>query len=263
MRTRPARGSIACLAVTLVAAALLLSACGGGGDDASGTDASPTVTAPTAAGSEHSPSPAASAAAGEERAAEKAAEAPAQRKKRVARERYAYERKRYGRPSKQSAGFRHIARQGVLKHLPEFGSEAKSSEREQAQDVLAVYLGAADAGEWSTACKYLLPYYVTQLEASARAATGAPRDCAEALQPAYEQAGKPGPRFPDPQMPRVTSFRVEPYPADRAAELELDLEAAGIALMHASNGVDYYASMTREGGVWKLTVPMPRLLGLG
>lgn len=176
-------------------------------------------------------------------------------------ERVTYEKERYGLPSHRSAGFRHSARQGVLRHVPEYGDEAKPDEREQAQAVLAAYLGAVDEHQWGKACEYLLPYYVSELEKIARASTGAPRDCAEALQRTFKQIAElPGSQFPDLQTPKVASFRVKPYPSERAAELELDVEQSGFVLIHASDGEDYYATLTREGGTWLLSGPFPHPL---
>jgi len=239
-----------------VAIALCFAACGGGSDEAgsSGSTSNPAVTGQSSAGAA---GPTSGNGAG--KAAE---ESSPQHPRSEAEERAAYERKRYGPPSRRSAGFRASSKRGVLKHLPEFGSEASAGGRNEAQATLAAYLGATGAGDWSEACKYLLPYYVATLEASARAATGAPRDCAETLPALFKQAAEqPGPKFPDTQAPRVASLRVEAYPQDRAAELELNLEQAGFALLHGSDGEDYYMSMTREGGKWKLTMPMPRPLG--
>lgn len=191
------------------------------------------------------------------------ADSPVQRKRQVARERAAYEKKRYGNPSKQSAPFVAAARQGQLKHLPEFGQEASSGQRDQAQATLAAYLAAVAAKEWQRACGYLLPYYVSTLEAArAGGSAGSSGDggCEEALQALAEEAAKqPGPKFPDSANPHVSSLRIEAYSPDRAKEF--GVEEAGFALLHGSDGNDYYATLTREGGRWKVTVAVPSPLG--
>lgn len=238
-------------------AAVLLSACGGGDDgDSSGTSATTTATQPPAktgegGGQGRSESPSTGS-----KTARTAPNAP---KEWDAAERAQYERERYGRPSGRSAGFQGSSKQGVLKHIPEFGEEAAASQRGAAQAALTAYLTAVAAGEWATACKYLLPYYVTTLEASSRAATGAPRDCSETLVRIYDEAAKqPGSQYSDGGNPQVTSFRVESYPDARAERF--GVEQAGFALLHGSDGEDYWVGMTRENGQWKLTVPTPRPL---
>lgn len=250
-------------------AAVSLAACGGGGGDSSEGPAA--TTAPKTAGADRTgldetgadSAPATGGggsadSAGGSTGSGDAGSAPPPSKEWNAAKRARYERKRYGSPSARSAGFQNSAKQGALKHIAEFGDEAAAGERGAAQATLAAYLAAAEAGDWPKACGYALPYFIKTLEAASRSA-GSARGCPEVLGSVYEEAaGQSRPRYPDAGNPQVASFRIEPYPDDRAAEF--GVEEAGFALLHGSDGNDYYVSMTREGGQWKLTAPMPQPL---
>lgn len=161
--------------------------------------------------------------------------------RRDARRREAYERKRYGAPSPQSAPFAKYsgpASEGKL-HLAEFGEEADGGERAAVGAAIAAYLAAAKAGEWASACRYL---------AAASQAQGA--SCPKQLATAFSPSGGLD-RDELPSAPEgVASLRIET--GGRAGE------GAGFALFHGGDGSDYWVAVKREDGDWRLLSVTPQ-----
>jgi hypothetical protein len=245
----------AALLLSALALSGALAACGGGGDSASSstTASTPSASSPSSGegvtpGAAASPA-AATAGGGASAKAPKPEETPAQKHQAEARERKAYERKRYGSPSPQSAPFAKHSSESSGKsqpklHLAEFGEEASGEERGEAQEVLAAYLQAAAAGEWERACEYLLGEARAQLEDLAKEGGG----CGEALRGAVEGAGGGAPAL---APEGIASLRVQ--------KGGLAGEGAGFALFRGSDGEDRWVAMKRQDGEWKVLsiAPLP------
>jgi hypothetical protein len=247
----------AVLLILGIVALVFLVGCGGGGESgtaAAGSGETGAVAAsPGAQGggdadSARKPDPA-SAGGAEPRSAE----APVQRKQREARERRAYEKKRHGEPSAQSAPFARYSGKGKAHlHLAEFGSEADAGERSEVESLVEKYFAAGAAAEWARACEYLSPQVSAQLEALARQeddATG--EGCAEELAGVLRAFGKAMGEGAMSAPEGITSLRTEV--GGRAGE------GAGFALFHGSDGSDHWMAVKREDGAWKIfsTAPQP------
>jgi hypothetical protein len=249
------------VAIALLAVGLCLTACGGGG---SGGETATTTTNESAPRSGASGSPANAGSekgrGGERFSAGKgaraglsgggensAAETHVQERRREARERAAYERKRYGSPSPQSAPFAKYSgssSQGKL-HLAEFGSEAEEAARREVQGAIGEYLQATRAGGWALACGYLAAEARAQVNELAKS-----EGCGTGLTAVIRMLGK------------NDTLSVEP--SDGIASLRIQEggrsgEGVGFALFHGSDGGDYWMAVKRQGGEWKVlsVVPQP------
>jgi hypothetical protein len=169
---------------------------------------------------------------------------PQQEKKKAQKEKEAYELKRYGTPSEQSAPFAQYSDKGPVKlHLAEFGDEASAMSRSEVGPVLDAYLHATAAEEWDKACAYLDSITKAQFEEIAKQQKDKP-GCGEILRLMINQ--------PNPQaVPQGT------FPAGGVASLRIEEggpagEGAGFALLHGDDGADYWITVRREGGAWKV-----------
>jgi hypothetical protein len=152
-----------------------------------------------------------------------------------------------GAVSPRSAGFQ--GHNGALKRVPEFGEEASGSERNEAQAVLKDYLRAVGADEWERACSYTAAELLAQIDeivATAKRPVG--DSCGEKLRFYTETAVQPSTKFQDYDTATVTSFRVK--------------DDAGFALIHGSDGEDYWAAMKLQGGTWKVLTLVPQQLSV-
>lgn len=121
--------------------------------------------------------------------------------------------------------------------VQEFGSEASSSEFEEAAAALHAFLDARAASDWATACEYLATDVVASLEQlTAGSQRQGDASCPQLLRnlsgSATERARK------EAAIADVGSIRVE--------------GETGFALYHGARGVDYAISMTREDDGWKV-----------
>jgi hypothetical protein len=220
------------IALVLVALALCITACGSGSEGPSDSTASgssdngPTSTNASTAANE-SPSDGTTAGEAEDDGGE-GEPAP---------------NDPYGEVSSRSATFDEKGQ--TLKHLPEFGDEASSSERGEAQETLQAYLRASGAGDWAKGCDYIAQSIELQVEQIAKQIED--QSCGGALQ---KLATISKSNFPDDTDVAVTSMRIKKGDAAGAG--------AGFALIHGSNGKDYWVAMKVEGAEWKLLTVVPQ-----
>jgi hypothetical protein len=174
---------------------------------------------------------------------------PAAQAKREARKRNAYERRRYGGPSAQSAPFAKYSgpsSEGQL-HLAEFGSEAEAAQRAEAAAAVTVYLAAAGAERWGEACGYLSAEARAQLQAMPG---GDDESCAEQLPAVIDFLRQPGQAEAVMAPQGIASLRIET--GGRFGE------GVGFVLFHGNDGGDYWLAMRREGGQWRLLSVIPQ-----
>lgn len=148
--------------------------------------------------------------------------------------------------SPRSAGFRGSA--GVMKHLPEYGSEASAGERRRAEAALGAYLGLVGKGAWGRACPYVDPELRAQVDAIA-AGSGQPPEasCGQNLRWYTETTVEATTEFGDFATAEVASLRVD--------------GGSGFALIHGSDGEDYWAAMKLAGSKWKVLTLVPQPFG--
>lgn len=127
--------------------------------------------------------------------------------------------------------------------IPEHGSEASSSERAQASQVLETYMQARQAQNQQAACASLSKAAQGQLQDLATAVPEVDRgdSCARILTQVDQRT--PASARADTMTGPVASLRVE---GDR-----------GFALYHGTEGTDYTIQMEREGGAWKVGALVP------
>jgi hypothetical protein len=170
-----------------------------------------------------------------------------------ARERVAYEKARYGSPSKQSAPFARYSGKSVKGqaklHLAEFGNEADGGDRAEVEEVLTAYLAAVGAREWEAACSYLTGEDQTQLPQST---SGGPDSgsCGQQLPRAVESFSGSGQSKLTTAPQGISSLRIKTG--------GLSGEGAGFALFHGGDGNDYWMAVKREGGEWKILSTTPQ-----
>jgi hypothetical protein len=153
-----------------------------------------------------------------------------------------------GEVSSQSAEFQKYSQRGKL-HLAEFGDEAGSDSRREAEAVLVSYLEATGQEDWAKACAYLSPLATAQFEAAkqisgqscgktlARFAKSSRRKEGNGDSPIYASRG-------------IASLRIE--------EGGLAGAGAGFALFHGSDGKDHWMAMKVEDGAWKIISALPQ-----
>jgi hypothetical protein len=262
-----ARARWATLAI-LLAAAGLSAGCGGGGTGEGTTATARQSTSglfategsgggiagtagsggPQGGGEDRRPGKAAEGSADEGRP--RARQAAKRHARRVARKRIAYDRKRFGVPSKRSAPFAKYSPQSDPQshlHLAEFGNEAATGERTEVGEVLSAYLAAVKADEWEVACSHLIEEDQAQLRVMG-AEDGGGGSCGEGLPKALTTFDRATHPKPDSAPDGVASLRTQ-----RGG---LSGEGAGFALFH-SEGADYWVGVKREGGVWRLLTISP------
>lgn len=126
--------------------------------------------------------------------------------------------------------------------IQNYGEEADEAELEAATEVLEAFLTARAASDWAGQCQYLGAVAVKPLE---RLAEQSPqlkgKDCAAILKTL--SASLPAPTRANTLTEGVASLRVE---GDRA-----------FALYHGPKGVDYFVSMVKENGEWKVGALAP------
>lgn len=141
--------------------------------------------------------------------------------------------------SKPAPGFH---QKGKL-DIPAFGVEASKGQRKSAEAALEGYLQALGEDNWNLACGHLLTATRRQLVAfAARLEPSAAKSCGGALELSFARLSK------DPQnlaAGGVASLRVKPG------------AGAGFALLHGSDGADYWMPMKVEGGEWKILSTYP------
>jgi hypothetical protein len=236
--------------LALLGIAAFLSACGGGGGSSGSSGNS------TASGAAATPPTSSSSAATAGATGTKPTGSPRGHSKSEAAKRAAYEKKRYGSPSPQSAPFSKYSGQSSAKgqpalHLAEFGKEAAEARRREAGGVIEEYLQAKGAGEWEKACAYLAADVKAQAEGLAKA-QGTEGGCGPALAMIVKTFGGDNRAGPLQASQGIASLRVQ--------EGGRSGEGAGFALFHGSDGADYWMAVKREGGAWKVLSPAPQPL---
>jgi hypothetical protein len=239
----PRHKSITAIVLTGVLLATSISACGGGDQTTASSSTGGTVAAEAGGGSGR-------AAPSEAESSKSKKAGPVEAKRNEARERVEAEKARYGSPSKRSAPFSrysHLAKPHL--HLAEFGDEAEEGDRAEVQETLVGYLAAVQASEWDAACSYLIRESEAQLSAMA-AEDGGAGSCEEGLPQALSDFH--GSKHPEPRSAPdgVASLRIQT--GDRFGE------GAGFALFQGNDGTDYWITVKREGGEWKLLSTAPQ-----
>lgn len=130
--------------------------------------------------------------------------------------------------------------------VPDYGREARASERKRAATALAAFLQASANSEWSRACSYLTSPTRDQLETFAKNSKGKTKNCGPIL--AALLAGPTATR----ENTLTTSI----------AALRINGNAA-FALLHGPNASKYVMPMQNENGAWKMSqiTPVPYPLG--
>jgi hypothetical protein len=148
----------------------------------------------------------------------------------------------------QSASARHdsapFETKGGDNSIQESGSEASSSELDQAAVVLHGYLDSRAAGSWGRACTFVTPGLIASMRQLAGGA-GAKLSCPKLF--ASLSAGLPAAALREAAIAEVGALRVK---GDSA-----------FLLFHGAHGADYFISMVREGGEWKVAALAPSPLG--
>jgi hypothetical protein len=155
-----------------------------------------------------------------------------------------------GQGSDDSGGGSHSADEGSAEFrvpggdnsIQNYGDEAATTEREEANDVLTEYLDARAAGDWAKQCALLAESSVAPLE---QLASRSPRlkgkGCPTVLKALSASASKSA--RVSTLTGSIASLRVE---GDR-----------GFVLYHGPKGVDYFVPMVKEDGVWKVAAIAP------
>jgi hypothetical protein len=130
--------------------------------------------------------------------------------------------------------------------IPDFGSEAPTSQRARATAALAAFLHARASGDWSTACSHLAASTRKQLETFTRASKGATKGCASVL--AALSTGPTAARA-DTLTGGVLALRIK--------------GTSAFALYHGPHNSKYVMPMLNEGGAWKMGQLAPLAYPLG
>lgn len=169
------------------------------------------------------------------RASAKAAERKAARRQRAAHRKLA-------RKARKAAPF--LVAEGD-NSVPTYGSEASASVRSEAERVLAGYLKAREAENWSAACAAMSAQVAKQL--ALLSGQSGKVDCAKAYATLAEK-GSAAERA-DPMVGGIVSLRVESPHA--------------FALFYGTGKQQYMMPLEEEGGGWKVTqiAPVPWPVG--
>jgi hypothetical protein len=207
----------AVLALTALAS-VALTACGGGSGASSSAQSSSSATSATAASPKST-----TAAAG------------------------TYSSRSSPRSSAKQEGSASFRVKSGDNSIPDFGSEAATSERKLAGAALAAYLRARSKGDWSAACSYLLPTVRTQLEKLAGASKGKVKGCTGVL--AALEAHTPPIARADALGHSLAALRIK--------------DGHGFALFYGPHNQKYVMPMSEEGGAWKVGQLAPIAYPLG
>ena len=131
--------------------------------------------------------------------------------------------------------------------IPDFGSEAATSDRSRAAAALAAYLTARAKGDWSAACPYLAIPVRAQLERLASASKGKVKGCAAAL--TALEAGSPPAARADVFTHGLAALRLK--------------GGHGFALFYGPHTQQYVMPLASEGGAWRFTQLAPIAYPLG
>ena len=146
--------------------------------------------------------------------------------------------------TKQAGGAAAFVKPGADNSIPEYGSEAASSEVARAQAALSAYLVARAGAKWGRACTYLSASARANLQRYAGPSKGK-ASCAKLLAALSGSA----------------AARVDTLTGGLAA-LRVKGEK-GFALYHGPHAQKYVMPMAAQGGAWKVTqlTPIPYPLG--
>jgi hypothetical protein len=126
--------------------------------------------------------------------------------------------------------------------IQNYGEEASGEETDAASSALTVYLAARAKGDWARQCALLGKAAAAPLERFAASSSQfKDKGCAAILESLM--GGAPASTRANPMTSGVASLRVE---GDH-----------GFALFHGSHGVDYFVSMVKEDGKWKVGAVAP------
>jgi hypothetical protein len=147
--------------------------------------------------------------------------------------------------SSRSAVFQKYSGKGAGRlHIAEFGTEANSTDRQEAQSAIDAYLQAIDEEKWEGACGMVSQVLKGEIAEVAAHTTRAPRpSCGEILKAIYEASRGVHSSISAPRG--VASLRVREGPG------------GGFALFHGSDGEDYWITVKREAGTWKVLAAAP------
>lgn len=136
---------------------------------------------------------------------------------------------------------------GTDNSIPDFGSEAPTSDRSRAEAALRAYLAARAQGDWSAACSGLAASVRKQVQAFAAASKA--KGCA----PLYKafSSGTPAAARANPLRGPLAALRIK--------------GKGGFALFYGPKGPSekYVMPMAAEGGAWKVTQLAPIAYPLG
>ncbi len=126
--------------------------------------------------------------------------------------------------------------------IQNFGEEADSEQLESATTTLDGYLQARSEGDWAGSCVHLAKTTVAPLERFAAASPQLKgKGCAAIL--AALQGRTPASTRTNTMTVGLASLRIE--------------DDHGFALYHGPDGVDYFMSMVKEDGEWKVGALAP------
>lgn len=122
-----------------------------------------------------------------------------------------------------------------------FGPEATAAEREQASQLIHVWMRARAAEDWVEDCKYLSQVYIRRLVNDARSVSGGKAtNCPQALEYFGENASGDG---VDTLTGPIDSLVTRTH--------------TGFAQWHGIKGVDWVLPMREEGGKWLVDIAAP------
>ena len=125
--------------------------------------------------------------------------------------------------------------------IPTYGSEASSSQQDEAAAALATYLVAREKGDWADACAGMGSAVHKQLEVLGSAAGAKTRGCAATYAALAVRA--PASERADPFSGRLAAFRVKAQNA--------------FALFFGPGNQQYMMPMVSEDGEWKVNQIAP------
>lgn len=155
---------------------------------------------------------------------------------------------REGVVSPRSASFQKYSGKGAAQlRIAEFGVEASDEDRTQAEAAILAYLRAAGEGNWDAACAHVSATLRAQIDEIARrsAASAGRLGCGEILKVLGGGAKATPVNAPD----GISSLRVKEGPG------------GGFALFHGGDGSDYWMTVKREQGDWKVLSAAPQRFG--